>query len=632
MVARVRRYANNLLVYVLLTGASFGQQLARDFFDNTVVHDIHIDLDPNDWATLKQNYGADTYYSANVSSGSLAASQVAIRSRGRGSRSGEKPNLDVNIDKYIKKQTFAGLAFFILKAQNQDPSTFHEPIAFELFRKMGLPAPREAPARLYINGEYYGYYALIEHEDEDFLTRNLGEDGGDLFEWKPNASYNFEDLGDDPAPYANLLDPKTNTDNPDYQKFIALIKAINYSADADFVGAVSPYLDLRLYLTYVATENVLCEIDGIWDGVYGTNNIYLYRFQGQSLFQIIAWDKDLTFSSPVRPLPFPTDNVLARRLLAIPDYRNFYLSQVAKAADLFGGPGGWADGELSRMYALIHDTAVNDPHKQCPGNGGALGPCGAQEFEQSVQDARAFIAGRVDFVRTALAQLNYMPTVGGPVIDAVTLGAENGPSNLAPGSIVVVRGADFGSDTPTSSSPLPQSAGRSFVAVEGVRAPIISFSGSEALVQIPWDIPVGTTAAVAVAAGGALSNSVNSSVVSASPFILAVVHADGSLVTADQPAAAGETVVVYASGLGAVDTAIATGASAPPRKLVHTLQTPAVTVGAQQGNVVFSGLSPGTVGLYQINVVMPDNISSGAPVTLSISVDQKSTETSISVR
>jgi uncharacterized protein (TIGR03437 family) len=631
MVAPVRLRANILLLCLLFTGASFAQQLARDFFDATVVHDIHIDLDPNDWAALKQNYGADTYYSANVSSGSLAASQVGIRSRGRGSRSGEKPNLDVNIDKYVKKQTFAGLEFFILKAQNQDPSTLHEPIAFELFRKMGLPAPREAPARLYINGEYYGYYALVEHEDEDFLTRNLGEDGGDLFEWKPNASYNFEDLGDDPAPYANLLDPKTNEDNPDYQKFIAMIKAINDSTDADFVNAVSPYLDLRLYLTYVATENVLSEVDGIWDGVYGTNNIYLYRFQGQSLFQIIAWDKDLTFSSAVRPLPFPSDNVLARRLLAMPDYRNFYLSQVAKAADLFGGPGGWADGELSRMYVLVHDIAVNDPHKQCPGNGGALGPCGAAEFEQSIQDARAFIAGRYSFIWNTLAQQNFTAPFGGPVIDAVTLGAETGPGQLAPGSIAVVRGADFGSDTAAGGSPLPQSAGRSFVAVEGVRAPIVSFSASEALVQIPWDIPVGT-AAIAVAAGGALSNSVNASVVAAAPFILAVVHADGSPVTVDQPAVAGETVVVYAAGLGEVDTAIETGDPAPPRKLVRTLETPAVTVGAQQGNVVFSGLSPGAVGLYQINVVVPDNISSGDPVTLSVSVSQKSTATTIAVR
>src|SRR5206468_9281763 len=119
--------------------------------------------------------------------------------------------------------------------------------------------------------------------------------------------------------------------------------------------AVSRYLDLKLYLTHAAAENVLAEIDGIWDSVYGTNNIYLYGFEGQDLFQFLVWDKDLTFVQAERELPEPLENVLAHRLLAIPEYRSYYLSQLARAADLLGGRGGWADQELTRLYALIHD-------------------------------------------------------------------------------------------------------------------------------------------------------------------------------------------------------------------------------------------------------------------------------------
>ena len=40
---------------------------------------------------------------------SQSAGDVGIRSRGRGSRSPDKPNLDVNIGKYVRKQRFAGL-------------------------------------------------------------------------------------------------------------------------------------------------------------------------------------------------------------------------------------------------------------------------------------------------------------------------------------------------------------------------------------------------------------------------------------------------------------------------------------------------------------------------------------------
>src|SRR5262245_41989937 len=143
MPARLR-YLATAAVTLLCAGSSFGRQLARDFFDNTVIHEIRIDLDPNDWAELKRNYQANTYYRAGISSGSQSAHSVGIRSRGRGSRSPDKPNLDVNIDKYVKKQKFAGLEYFVLKANNQDASLMHEAVAFELFRKMGLPAPREA--------------------------------------------------------------------------------------------------------------------------------------------------------------------------------------------------------------------------------------------------------------------------------------------------------------------------------------------------------------------------------------------------------------------------------------------------------------------------------------------------------
>ena len=105
MSLRLRRLAPLCALGLSLIAPSFAQQL----FDDTVIHDIRLDLDPGDWASLRQNYLEDTYYHANVSSGSLTAADVGIRSRGRGSRSPDKPNLDVNIGKYVKKQRFAGL-------------------------------------------------------------------------------------------------------------------------------------------------------------------------------------------------------------------------------------------------------------------------------------------------------------------------------------------------------------------------------------------------------------------------------------------------------------------------------------------------------------------------------------------
>jgi uncharacterized protein (TIGR03437 family) len=54
-------------------------------------------------------------------------------------------------------------------------------------------------------------------------------------------------------------------------------------------------------------------------------------------------------------------------------------------------------------------------------------------------------------------------------------------------------------------------------------------------------------------------------------------------------------------------------------QLSSTTTTPVVNIGGQQAQVLFSGLSPGFVGLYQVNVVVPPGISAGnQPITISI--------------
>jgi uncharacterized protein (TIGR03437 family) len=607
---------------------AYPQQLARDFFDDTVIHDVRIDMDPNDWAALQATYLENTYYQADVASGGVSAVGVGIRSRGRGSRSAAKPNFDVNVNKFVKKLTFADLGFFVLKANNQDGSLMHEVVTFKLFRKMGLPAPREAPARVFINGQYLGFYMIVEHEDEDFLTRNLGEDKGDLFEWKPTDYFYFEDRGTDPAAYTAFLDPKTNEDTPDYQKFVDLIQAVNHSSDADFVSAVSRYLDLKLYLTHAAIENATAELDGIWGDTYGTNNIYLYRFEGQDLFNLFVWDKDLTFLQPQREVfQGAAKNVLARRLLAIPEYRTFYLSQLSKAVDLMGGAGGWADREVSRLYALMRADAVDDPHKQCIQTDGSIGPCGPGAFEQGVQNMHAFLAVRQTYVRNELAGLGYKPATSAPQLDRVSLESVSGGSELVPGSLARIRGVGFGGDVTASGDTLPRSNGRSFVALDGVRAGIVSLGASEAIVQVPWDLQPGS-APVAIAVNGTLSNTVDAPVVPAAPVIQAIVHQDGSAVTPENPAARGEVLAIYATGLGAVEPNVKIGETAPLDTTIRTADTPTIQVAGEPASVLFSGLSPGSVGLYQINVVIPASVPAGT-ATLTVGASGRSTSTAV---
>lgn len=86
------------------------------------------------------------------------------------------------------------------------------------------------------------------------------------------------------------------------------------------------------------------------------------------------------------------------------------------------------------------------------------------------------------------------------------------------------------------------------------------------------------------------------------------------------PASAGDALVIYCSGLGAVDPPVAEGSAAPSSPLSTTSNPVSVTIGGQPAHVFFAGLAPGFAGLYQVNVIVPQGISSGSniPVVLNV--------------
>jgi uncharacterized protein (TIGR03437 family) len=82
------------------------------------------------------------------------------------------------------------------------------------------------------------------------------------------------------------------------------------------------------------------------------------------------------------------------------------------------------------------------------------------------------------------------------------------------------------------------------------------------------------------------------------------VHADGSIVTGASPAVAGETLVIYLTGLGTVNNPPAAGQPAPLSPLSQTTVAPQGSICGLSASVAFSGLTPGYIGLYQINAVV----------------------------
>jgi len=80
-------------------------------------------------------------------------------------------------------------------------------------------------------------------------------------------------------------------------------------------------------------------------------------------------------------------------------------------------------------------------------------------------------------------------------------------------------------------------------------------------------------------------------------------------VTAQNPAKAGDILTLWATGLGAVETDVETGA--PAATAVRARTTPKVTMGGVDAPVLYAGLAPGFVGVYQINIQVPAKVPVG---------------------
>jgi uncharacterized protein (TIGR03437 family) len=194
---------------------------------------------------------------------------------------------------------------------------------------------------------------------------------------------------------------------------------------------------------------------------------------------------------------------------------------------------------------------------------------------------------------------------------------------LAPGSLFPLQGTALAASAQTASSPLPTELGGAQVLMNGTPLPLLSVSPTGIWFQVPFETSPGSTATLTVNYGSPFNGcSVAVQISGRGPYFLPdstgnviFSHQDfNGLVTRQSPAQAGEVVTAYALGLGGVTPSVATGVATPSDQL-YPLNWPfACYQGRDNGpplDVPFAGLAPGMIGVYQVNIRMPNPLPSG---------------------
>ncbi len=191
---------------------------------------------------------------------------------------------------------------------------------------------------------------------------------------------------------------------------------------------------------------------------------------------------------------------------------------------------------------------------------------------------------------------------------------------LAPGTVSQVFGSGLASATASPNVlPLATAFNGTIVLVGGFSAPLYFVSDGQVNIQLPTELDTYTPYTIIATANGAITLPDTIDIVPVVPGIAAFAdghiiaqHSDFTLVDAAHPAKPGEFLVMYLAGLGATNPAVASGQPSPSSEPFARITAAAtVMVDAQTAPTVFSGLTPGFAGLYQINFQVPANARSG---------------------
>jgi len=237
----------------------------------------------------------------------------------------------------------------------------------------------------------------------------------------------------------------------------------------------------------------------------------------------------------------------------------------------------------------------------------------------------ANIHSTVDPAGTARAQLAPQLTAT-PTVGAVISGnLDKTATSLAPGGLISI----FGTNLTKVSTGLDGWAGRvlpgslngTSVTIGGKNAAILYVGANQINAQVPSDLapgqhPVIVKSAIGTTTAFTVTVAATAPAIFYSPVAAVLKNADFSLVSASNPAKAGDVILVYSTGLGATSASLPTGTLVPPTTTANTTVPVSATIGGKTAAVAYAIASPGFAGLYQVAITVPAGVTGSSAIVL----------------
>ena len=368
--------------------------------------------------------------------------KVAVRYKGNGTymdaRMSDKKSLKVDLNEFTKKQKVGGVTKLNFHNNTTDGGWMNEPLAHQLYRDAGVPAPRSSYARVRVNvpgtwtNHYLGLYSIVENPDQNWAEERFGTKKGLIL--KPVTRALFQYQGDDWAAYKQAYDPKTEITEPQKKRFLELARLVTDANDADFAEKVGDYIDLDEFARFLAVTVWLSNTDSIL--MVGQNYV-VYLHPETQRFQFVPWDLDRAFGNFFSPSPeemsitqaWAPDNRFLERMMKSESFKKTYLARMQEFQKTIFRPERLA-AQVDALAKLLRPAVAEEgaekaerfdkivagerPEAGGPGFGGPGGPGGRGGFRMpSAPPIKSFAKARHQSVADQLAGKSEGVALGG---------------------------------------------------------------------------------------------------------------------------------------------------------------------------------------------------------------------------
>ncbi len=323
-----------------ISSLSKAQNAGTHLFNNEALHQIQFTSntipDKQLWDSLSTNYKMVT-----ITIDRVTIDSIGVRFKGFTSAGSAQKPLKIDINRYKEKQEYDGLKKFNLHNNFTDEFLQRERLAYELYRRAGLPSIRTAYAEVFMGDQFVGLYEIAEQIDQDFLKQNYPSNKGSLLK----AQLGFVGIS---------MDTKQGT-TLEYDAFKQNVTAQN----------IGEYVNLRNYIKQMAVD-VLIED---WDGyAFRRHNFYIYHETKSGLLNFINYDHNYAFGveEPNRFL-YPTGTLpTAVSLLNDPALKALYEQTLCELNTYLFDPD-FIEELILHNYAITssneHRVEVEDPNE-----------------------------------------------------------------------------------------------------------------------------------------------------------------------------------------------------------------------------------------------------------------------------